>query len=199
MPKPLVLASASKARAAMLSRAGVKIEIQPAYVDEESVKEAMLAEQTPVRDIADTLADLKARSVALSRPDDFVLGADQILVKDGNIYSKAGSMEEAAAVLKSLSGAEHRLISAAVIYHEGEPVWRAADEAVLTVRPLSSEFIHCYLEQMGETAMETVGCYQLEGLGSQLFTAIKGDFFTILGLPLLSVLDYLRRQKMLVL
>ena len=194
--KPLILASASVTRAKMLARAGVSAEAVPAAVDEDGLKESLLAEATPPRGIADSLAEAKACSVSFMHPDRMVLGADQILVQDGVIFSKAANHTEAAATLRALSGRSHQLISAAVIYQDGQSVWRAASSATLSVRDLSEDFIKQYLDTLGGDAFWSVGCYQLEGLGAQLFDKIDGDYYTVLGLPLLAVLDFLRRQDM---
>lgn len=194
---PMILASASQMRADMLAHAGVAVERDPAHVDEDEVKDALLAEGASGRDIADALAELKARTVSYRHPGRLVLGADQVLVKDGALFSKAVDRADAAVKLRSLSGGDHKLISAAVICQDGQAVWRVVDEARLTVRPLSDAFIEGYLDNIGDAAFWSVGCYQLEGRGAQLFSRVQGDFFTILGLPLLPVLDYLRRMEML--
>ena len=189
---PLVLASASQTRIDMLKNAGLEFTQQPASADEDSVKVSLVAEGAPPREIADALADLKAHAVSQMRPEALVIGADQILVKDGQIFSKATDRKSARATLLSLSGGEHKLISAAVVYQNGRAVWHTLDEAKLIVRPLSEKFVEGYLDALGDDAFWSVGCYQLEGLGSQLFTKIDGDFFTVLGLPLLPLLDFFR-------
>lgn len=192
-----ILASGSQTRADMLTNAGVSFEIDPARVDEDAVKAALVADGAPPRDIADALADLKARAVAMRRPQDMVLGADQILVCDGKLFSKANTVDDAAATLKALSGKTHQLISAAVIYEGGQPIWRAVDTVKLTVRPLSDDFIKGYLDAIGDAAFWSVGAYQIEGRGAQLFTRVDGDHFTVLGLPLFALLDFLRRRGMM--
>ncbi len=193
----LVLASQSKTRQSMLSNAGIQFDVQVAPVDETEIKASLIAEGGPARDIADALADAKARSVSLMRPDALVLGADQILVQNGEIFSKAQDRDEAEAKLAKLSGNSHQLISAAVIYQQGQPVWRAIDAATLHVRDLSTDFIKEYLDALGDDAFWSVGCYQLEGRGIQLFDKVEGSHFTILGLPLIAVIDFLRRRGML--
>lgn len=190
--KPMILASGSKTRHRMLKSAGVDADAICALIDEDAIKETLIAEAVPARDIADSLADAKARSVSMMHPGRIVLGADQILVQGERVFSKADTVEQAKTTLKALSGQSHQLISAAVIYEGGQPVWRAVTTAILTVRDLSDEFIDQYLAVLGGDAFWSVGCYQLEGLGAQLFSKIDGDYFTILGLPLLPVLDFLR-------
>ncbi|MFC4346658.1 Maf family protein [Kordiimonas lipolytica] len=193
----LVLASGSQTRADMLKNAGVAFDVDPARVDEDAVKSALIADGAPPRDIADALADLKAMNVAMRRPNDMVLGADQILVCEGTVFSKATTRDDAAETLKALSGKTHQLLSAAVIYEEGQPVWRYVDTVKLTVRPLSDDFIETYLDSIGDAAFWSVGAYQIEGLGAQLFTRVEGDHFTVLGLPLLAFLDFLRLRGMM--
>lgn len=193
----LVLASGSKTRKKMLENAGIAITVSPPVVDEGAIKESLISEGVRARDIADALAEAKARTAAYQHPDSMVLAADQILALDEKIFSKAKTREDAVAALKLLSGKKHKLVSAAVVYEQGQPVWRHVDEAVLTVRPLSDAFIDQYLDRLGDDAFWSVGCYQLEGLGAQLFEKIEGDYFTILGLPLLPLLDFLRRRSML--
>lgn len=194
---PLVLASASAPRAAMLRAAGVEIDIAPAHVDEAAVREALLAEGAPPRDVADKLAELKATRVSQSRPDRLVLGADQVLVLGDRLLAKPASRAEARAQLQALRGRTHRLISAAVAAEAGVPVWRHATSAQLTMRSFSDAFLEDYLDRAGPLALASVGCYQLEGLGAQLFARVQGDIFTVLGLPLLEFLDFLRARKVL--
>lgn len=197
MTKPLILASGSKTRRQMLENAGVVVDVLPASIDEPAVKASLIEAGTPVRDIADALADAKARSVSYQHPDRLILAADQILVQNGVVYSKAETKEAARRTLQQLSGSQHQLVSAAVIYDGNSPVWRHVSAAKLHVRDLSDSFIDWYLDELGDDAFWSVGCYQLEGLGAQLFEQIDGDFFTILGLPLVPVLDFLRRRGML--
>ena len=193
----LVLASASSARAEMLKRAGIAATIDPADVDEAKIKADCLARGESVEDAALALAEAKARKVAKRHPAALVLGADQMLECAGRWFDKPADPAQAAAQLRSLSGRTHRLVSGAVALAEGRPVWQATAAASLTMRPLSDAFIGAYSEAMGAALLQSVGGYQIEGLGAQLFTAIEGDLFTIMGLPLLPLLEFLRRQGLL--
>ncbi|HUF55797.1 MAG TPA: Maf family protein [Thermohalobaculum sp.] len=193
----LVLASASPARKAMLEAAGVAAEVEPARVDEAAVKAALRAEGASARDQADALAELKALRVSARRPGWMVLGADQVLELEGEVLDKPADRREARAQLERLSGRRHRLLSAAVIAEDGQPVWRHVGRAELEMRPLGPGFIDGYLDRVGQAALCSVGAYQVEGLGVQLFARIGGDWFTVLGLPLLEVLAFLRQRGML--
>lgn len=193
----VVLASASAARADLLRRAGVEVAVEPARVDEAAVKASLLAEGAPPRDIADKLAELKALRVGARHERALVLGADQVLVHRGEILDKPESLAQARDYLQRLRGQRHDLLSAAVIVLQGAPVWRHVGEARLTMRPFSDAFLDNYLRQVGERALTCVGAYQLEELGAQLFARVDGDYFTVLGLPLLEVLGYLRARGVL--
>ena len=195
---PLVLASASPARADMLRAAGLAIEVAPARIDEAAVRDSMLAEGAPPRDIADKLAELKAVRAERHHPGRLVLGADQVLLAGDGLYAKPRDRAEARAQLQALRGKTHRLLSAAVIVDTGATVWRHVGTARLTMRPFSDAFLEDYLDRMGDLAFASVGCYQLEGLGAQLFSRVDGDFFTVLGLPLLELLGYLRAREVLI-
>lgn len=188
----LILASGSAIRAELLTRARVPFTVRTAPVDEEAIKASLLAEDTRPRDISDALAEAKAQRMAMKCPSDLVLGADQILEIDGTILSKAATRDEAAEHIARLSGKQHRLYSAAVIFHEARPVWRFIGEARLTMQSLSPEFIDDYLDRAWPEVGYSVGCYQIEAEGARLFQRIDGDYFSILGLPLLQVLSYLK-------
>jgi septum formation protein len=192
----VVLASKSAARRAVLEGAGVPFEVAVAGVDEDAVKASLLADGATPRDIADALAELKAIRVSRSRPD-LVIGADQTLELDGQLYDKAETVEEARARLKLLRGKPHKLHSAVVVAKEGTPIWREVVTATLTMRDFSDDFIDDYLAREGEAALGSVGCYRLEDLGAQLFSRIEGDYFAILGLPLLGLLELLRNHQVL--
>ena len=194
---PLVLASASPTRAALLRNAGVEIEVAPARIDEAAIRAALVAEGAPPRDIADKLAELKALRASQRHPGRLVLGADQVLVADGTLHAKPATRAEARGQLAALRGRTHQLISAAVIADTGTVVWRHVGTARLTMRPFTDAFLEDYLDRIGDLAFASVGCYQLEGPGAQLFARVEGDFFTVLGLPLLELLGYLRVRKVL--
>jgi septum formation protein len=189
----IVLASKSSARRAVLDGAGVPYEAATAGVDEDAVKAGMLAEGASARDIADALAELKAIKVSRSRTE-FVVGADQTREFEGKLYDKAETLAEARARLQALRGKPHKLHSAVVVAKEGAPIWREVVTATLTMRDFSDAFLDDYLAHEGEAALGSVGCYRLEGPGAQLFSKIEGDYFAILGLPLMGLLDLLRRH-----
>jgi len=191
----LVLASRSPARIALLEAAGVPFRAEAADVDEEGMKEALLAEGADARAIADALAELKAVKLSRCLPGALVLGCDStVAAPDGALVSKAGSREEAATQLRALSGATHRLHSAAVVAQAGVPVWRHLDTAGLTMRAFTDAFLAGYLDREWPAIGGCVGGYRLEGMGVQLFSRIEGSHFTILGLPLLPLLDWLRER-----
>jgi septum formation protein len=193
----MILASASQTRAKLLKEAGVTFDIAPARVDEEALKQSLLAEKASHRDIADALAELKALRVSASRPGELVLGADQVLSFDGALISKCESLSEARELLLRLRGKTHELISAMVLAKNSAPIWRHVDKATLTMRDFSETFLGDYLVAEGEGLLSGVGCYRLEGRGAQLFSRVSGDHSTILGLPLIPLLSALREQDVI--
>lgn len=190
---PIILASKSAARRAVLTGADVPFEVVVAGVDEDAVKSSMLAQGAGARDVADALAEIKALKVSQGRPG-FVIGSDQTLEFEGELYDKVASLEAAAERLKAMRGKPHKLHSAVVVAKDGAPIWREVVTATLTMRDFSDEFLAAYLLADGEEALGSVGCYRLEGPGAQLFSKIEGDYFSILGLPLMGLLDLLRRH-----
>jgi septum formation protein len=190
----LVLASASPTRAGLLRAAGVPFEIVPARVDEGAVKDSLLAEGAQPRAVADALAELKAVRISSGRPEDVILGADQVLEIDGDLVSKSEDVDEARSLLRRLRGHSHRLITAAVLARGGGAIWRHVSTVILTMRPFSDDFLETYLAEGGEDILGGVGCYRMEGRGLQLFSRIDGDYFSILGLPMLALLTALREQ-----
>jgi len=193
----VILASKSAARTAVLKGAGVAFETAVSGVDEDAVKTALLAEGQGARAIAEALAELKAQKISQSRPG-LVIGADQTLEFDGRLYDKAETVEEARARLKLLRGQPHQLHSAVVVAKDGAPIWRDMVSCTLTMRDFSDDFLEDYLVREGEAALGSVGCYRLESLGAQLFSKIEGDYFAILGLPLLGLLDLLRNHGLVI-
>lgn len=193
----LILASASRARAGMLERAGVPVLCDPADIDESAIKYQCRVAGASTEAAADILAERKAHAVSLRHPGALVLGADQMLECRGVWYDKPEDPVRAARHLAVLSGQTHRLVSAAVVVRDGVRLWETVDTATLTMRPFGEDFIRTYLEAAGDEVLQSVGVYQLEGLGAQLFERVEGDFFTILGLPLLPVLGFLRDQGIL--
>lgn len=192
----IVLASTSASRRAMLTAAGVAHEALPALVDEEAVK-ASLGEVAP-RDLADALAEMKALKVSQRVPGTLVLGGDSVVaIEDGTLLDKPVDRADAERHLKLLSGKRHDLYSAAVIAENGRAVWRHVDRARMWVRPLSDQFIAEYLDAEWPAIAGCVGCYRVEGPGVQLFSRIEGGHYTILGMPLLNILDYLRTRGQL--
>jgi septum formation protein len=194
----IVLASQSASRRALLGAAGVPFEALSPGVDEEAAKEALRADGLDARALADALAELKALRVSRRVPGGLVLGCDQTLsLDDGSMIDKAVDREDAARILRLLSGRVHHLHSAAVMVLNGEPIWRHIERVRMTVRPLSDAFIDAYLDQDWDQCQWCVGCYRIEGPGAQLFAKVEGSQFAIQGLPLLPLLDFLRIRGVL--
>lgn len=193
MSGPVILASGSAIRRQILDGAGLDYKVIVRPVDEGAIKDAMLAENSRLRDIADALAEAKAMRVSRQEPG-LVIGADQIMVMDNTLFDKPKDMDEVRARLLSMRGKKHDLIGAVVICENGAPVWRHMCRTKLWVRDFSDDFLDWYIETEGEVLMKSVGAYRFEGPGAQLFEKVEGGFFAILGLDLLPVLDYLRTR-----
>ena len=193
-PQPLVLASKSEVRGKMLAAAGLRIEIRPAPIDERAAEAK--AGTTDAAAIARYLARAKADAVTPDVPGYLVLGADQTLARGSARFSKPADRAEALEQLRSLRGRTHELHSALALVRDGKLVFDCVDSARLTMRNVSDRFLEDYLDMAGDTAFASVGGYQLEGIGIHLFERVEGDYFTILGLPLLLLLSFLRQNKL---
>lgn len=187
----LILASASETRLKLLQAAGVRAEALPARIDEEAIRLSLEAEAAKPRDIADTLAEMKARKLAEKHPDALVLGCDQVLAFEGKVLGKPETPDQARDHLRALRGQTHTLISAVVAYEKAEPVWRHVSEARLTMGRFSDDFLDDYIARNWDSIRHSVGGYKLEEEGVRLFIDIRGDHFTILGLPLLPLLAWM--------
>ncbi|KPF74827.1 septum formation protein Maf [Blastomonas sp. AAP25] len=182
----------------MLDKADVPFTVVAAHIDESAIRASLHAEGTSPRDIADALAEAKAMRVGTKRPEAMVLGSDQILeTSTGEMLSKPQTPEDAIRQLETLSGKAHKLWSAAVIVEGGRPIWRHVEKAVMHVRPLGSAFVRDYVDKHWESIGYTVGCYEIEGAGAQLFSHIEGNHFAVLGMPLLPLLGFLRERELM--
>ena len=188
----LVLASGSSARRQMLEQAGYEFDIVPSGIDEQLIKNASRNDQTPAHELALALAKAKAEDVALRMPGRLVVGSDQILEINGKTLSKVRTLADAARQLAMLSGKTHKLHSAVACYRGATCEFSAVDTAKLTMFPLSPEQINAYINQVGDSILGSVGCYQIEGKGIRLFETIEGSHFTIMGMPLLQLSGYIR-------
>lgn len=193
----LILASASPARRAVLAAAGLHFETAVAAVDEDAIKAAARAEGIPPADAALLLADAKARRIATREPEALVIGADQMLVCEGRWFDKPADAEAARAQLRALRGRAHDLVTAVACWRRGERVWQHVAVPRLVMRDFSDAFLDAYLAREGEAVTRSVGAYRLEGPGVQLFARVAGDQSSILGLPLLPLLEFLRGHGVL--
>ncbi|KAF0137984.1 MAG: putative Maf-like protein [Xanthobacteraceae bacterium] len=193
----MILASTSPTRLQMLRAAGLNPTPIAPRVDEASIRDALIAEGASPRDIADALAEMKARKVAEKHPTDLVLGCDQVLALDRETFAKPETPDDARIQLRQLRGKTHKLLSALVVYENAEPVWRFVGEARLTMHDFSDAYLDDYVTRNWDSIHHSVGCYKIEEEGVRLFTSITGDHFTILGLPLLPLLAWARNRGMI--
>ena len=191
---PIILASASASRRALLDGARISYSAQAAHIDEISIRSSCEAEGISPSDIAVILAEMKAQVVAQNRPDALIIGSDQILVCEGVIFGKPDTRQQAHDILEQLQGSAHHLITSLVIFKSGMRIWHHISTANLVMRSLSTDDIEAYLDVIGAEAFSTPGCYQIEGPGAHLFTDMTGAYYDILGLPLLPLLSFLREH-----
>lgn len=191
MTIPIILASGSEIRAQLLRNAAVQVRVERPQVDEEALKAALQAENALPRDIADALAEAKARKIGGKHHEAMVIGCDQVLDLRGEILSKPETPDAALAQLRDMRGQPHTLLSAAVIYHRNEPVWRHVGQVRMQMRELSDAYLAGYVERNWDSIQHAVGGYKLEEEGVRLFTAVDGDYFHVLGMPLIEILSFL--------
>jgi len=190
----LILASASASRARLLTAAGLIFAADPVSLDEEAVKDSFRREGRSAADCAVALAETKARRASTRHPGDLVIGADQMLVCGRQWFDKPKDLPTARAQLRALRGKRHELPTAAAVLRDGAVLWHLVETPALTMRDFSDAFLDDYLATLGEKALASVGAYQLEGMGAQLMARVEGDHFTVQGIPLLPLLNFLRGQ-----
>jgi septum formation protein len=191
MRNRIILASGSEIRREMLLNAGLDFVVEVARIDEQSLKASLLSENASPRDIADHLAEMKALRVSRKFPGAIVIGSDQVLEHKGQILNKPENMDAARAQLCQLRGEKHKLLSAAVVVKDGQPLWRHVGQTRLWMRGFSDQHLEAYLARQGNDVLSSVGSYKLEGEGIRFFSKIEGDYFNVLGMPLLELLNYL--------
>ena len=194
MKSKLILASGSFSRAQMLQNAGYNFEIMPANIDEDAITEDLIKQKIGTSGIALELSQRKALDVAKNKPDALIIGSDQVLEFEGGLINKAKTGDEAREKLKALRGKTHKLISAVSVVKGDDVLWQTMDEATLTMHDFEDDFLETYCARAGDALTRSVGGYELESYGSWLFSAVHGNFFTILGMPLLPLLKYLREE-----
>ena len=194
MSRPLLLASASQIRLNLLLAAGLTVAAYPARIDEQAIRAALQTERASPTDIADALAEAKARKLADKHPDALVLGCDQVLAFKDQLFSKPETPAVARQQLQELRGQTHQLISAIVLYDNGKPIWRHVSKARLTMHAVSDAYLTDYVDRNWASAQHSIAAYKLEEEGVRLFSTVEGDYFTILGLPLIPLLNYLGQR-----
>lgn len=197
MSQRVILASASTIRRRLLTQAGLSFEVIPPRVDEAAIRTGLEAERAAPGEVAEMLACIKAQRVAAKEPEALVIGCDQVLVHGGQILAKAETIEEARTQLRTLRGGSHELFSAVVVYDDLEPLWRHVGRATLAMRPFSDAYLDAYLQRNWQSVRGSVGAYKLEEEGVRLFTEVRGDYFDVLGLPLLPLLTFLTTRGVL--
>ncbi len=194
MTAHIVLASGSEIRAQLLRQAGIEFETDVPRLDEQAIKSALLAEEALPRDVADALAEAKARKISGKHLGKLVLGCDQVLDFEGRLLSKPVNADEAVSQLKEMRGKRHMLLSAAVIYRDGDPIWRHVGQVRLVMRNCTDAYLEDYVSRNWHSIRHAVGAYKLEEEGVRLFASIDGSYFNVLGLPLMELISYLGFQ-----
>jgi len=190
----IILASGSSTRKTLLSNAGLTFRAQPARIDEAAIKAALLSEKASPRDVADALAEFKARKISEKEPGAVVIGSDQVLDLHGAVLAKLADRQAVADQLRALRGKQHSLLSAVAVYENAKPAWRHVGQVRLKMRDISDSFLEAYIDRNWPGIGDSVGGYKLEEEGIRLFTRIEGDYFTVLGLPLMDLLGFLTQR-----